>query len=150
MNIQQLTQTLATLVDGHALTRGTDFGADYDNDVAGSYLYPMCFIECQPAERTLNANGTVTYQMALLFLDKHTDEDKSDILRAQALTERIMSETLDYLAYTQDSFSLLPSGPAVAVSYATDTIAAGWRVEISVTVAGERCDYKAAFGLPLT
>lgn len=150
MNIQDVVTRLKTILSSYEDIAQVDFGSEYDNDVSGNYLYPMIFIECHPAQRTFNQNGTVTYQIALQILFKHDDESKSDILQGQSRTEEILNTILWFF---QDSpqvqgLFISASGPALSVSYATDTIAAGWRQEINVTVAGERCAWQSSIPLP--
>lgn len=148
--IQDVVNRLINILSGYSDIITIDYGSEYDNDVNGKYEYPMVFIECQPAQRTFNTNGTVTYNIALLILSQHKDEDKSNILQKQASTENILNTIIWFF---QDSpqvsgLFITPSGPALSVSYATDTRAAGWRQEIDITVAGERCDWRTSIPLP--
>ena len=150
MNLQQLITYLSAEILKHSDIEEVDHGSEFENDVEGKYAYPMCFIESSPAPRRKLPNGAIEYSLALQFLDRHKMADKIDALRAVARMEPVMDEVH---AWLEERARQLPPEQkvfykwdnAISLADATDTIAGGWRVEVTITVNGERCSWKSKF-----
>lgn len=150
MTLDTLITYLRAEIGKHSDIKETDHGSEFDNDVSGNYAYPMVFIESQPVTRRRLTTGPIEYDMALLILDRHTDGDKADALRAVGVCEPIIDQIQEYLekrakeAESADKVFYSWSD-ALSITYGTDTIAGGWRVEFKAKVNGDRCSWRLKF-----
>ena len=137
---------LRTEIIKHQAVKEVHFGTNFDFNIDGLTKYPYVFIETEPSLFTNTANSD-NHNLALIFVEKHLEDDEEGALQAQKTAETIMRQVIEHLDINVDSIpSIEQEFDALSLWHHESDISAGFRAElIFITNKVDRCNINDLF-----
>jgi len=130
----------------HQEVASVDFGTEFDINIVGDKLYPHVFVESEVSQLGTGSNID-EHNLALLFLTRYKEGDKTDELQNQVVAERIMKQCVEYIDEFVDGIGIEKPYSAISLHEFDSDVLTGWRAELNFIVNPtlNRCDLKSIF-----